>query len=276
VNVLIASPGDVAIERQTIRDALDDWNAMHAEREGIVLMPLGWETHASPLMGDRAQAVINDQVGDRSDLLLGVFWTRLGSPTGEAESGTVEEIERHRASGKPVMLYFSNAPVRPDSVFEEQYRALRQFKDRCYKEGLVEVYDSVAEFREKLLRQLTHVVLDYYKRPEETHAGDDERSRTPTEPVQLELSPEAAKLLLEAVQDPTGTVLFIHTGGGLVLQTNEVELCAQGSDARSEAKWQVALESLLDQGLLVDRGQEGEVFRVTHRGYATADVLRRQ
>jgi hypothetical protein len=39
--------------------------------------------------------------------LIGVFWTRVGTPTGIAESGTLEEIERVAAEGKLVMLYFS-------------------------------------------------------------------------------------------------------------------------------------------------------------------------
>lgn len=71
-------------------------------------------------MGDRPQAIINKQLLEQSDLLVAVFWTRLGSPTGATNSGTVEEIEEHLAAKKPTMLYFSSAPVRPDSVDNEQ------------------------------------------------------------------------------------------------------------------------------------------------------------
>ena len=43
VKVMIASPGDVAKERQLIRDVIHEWNAIHAEDRKIVLMPVGWE-----------------------------------------------------------------------------------------------------------------------------------------------------------------------------------------------------------------------------------------
>jgi hypothetical protein len=92
VNIMIASPSDVAEERRSIRDIIHTWNAIHAEYGKLVLLPLSWESHASPLLGDRAQAIIDKQVLERCDLLVAVFWTRLGSPTGEASSGTVEEI----------------------------------------------------------------------------------------------------------------------------------------------------------------------------------------
>ena len=124
---MIASPSDVATERKNIRDVVHEWNAIHSEDQQIVLMPLGWETHASPKMGDSAQNIINKQVLDRCDLLIAVFWTRLGSPTGSSPSGTVDEIEKHLGASKPVMIYFSNAPVRPESVDDEQYAALRAF-----------------------------------------------------------------------------------------------------------------------------------------------------
>jgi hypothetical protein len=50
--------------------------------------------------------VINRQVLADCDLLVAIFWTRIGSPTGSALSGTVEEIEKHLKAEKPAMLYF--------------------------------------------------------------------------------------------------------------------------------------------------------------------------
>ena len=62
VSVMIASPSDVATERQIIRDVVNGWNAIHAVDRQLVLLPCAWETHASPAMGDRAQAIINKQL----------------------------------------------------------------------------------------------------------------------------------------------------------------------------------------------------------------------
>lgn len=73
INVMIASPGDVATERQNIKDVVHDWNVVHGQDRRLVLMPLGWESHASPRMGGRAQAIINEQVLENCDLLVAVF-----------------------------------------------------------------------------------------------------------------------------------------------------------------------------------------------------------
>ena len=148
INVMIATPSDVATERQIIREVLHTWNVVHAVDRRSVLLPLTWETHTAPELGDRPQAIINKRVLHDADLLVAAFWTRLGTPTGRAASGTVEEIEEHLAVGKPAMLYFSSAPVRPDSVDDGQYRALRQFRAEMENRGLVESYDSIANIRD--------------------------------------------------------------------------------------------------------------------------------
>jgi hypothetical protein len=57
------------------------------------------------------------------------------------------------------MIYFSNVPVRPDSIDDEQRKAVREFRSECQKRGIIETYDTIEEFREKLGRQLAQKVL---------------------------------------------------------------------------------------------------------------------
>src|ERR1039458_1446912 len=116
VEIIIASPSDVADERQIVRDVIAEWNAVYARDRTVVLLPVGWETHSSPELGGRPQQIINDRLLAHADVLVGIFWTRVGSPTGKAISGSIEEIEEHHRQGKPVMLYFSNVPVALNSV----------------------------------------------------------------------------------------------------------------------------------------------------------------
>ena len=52
--VLIASPSDLTEEREAATMAINDWNAQHAASEGIVLLPVKWETHSRPESGVRA------------------------------------------------------------------------------------------------------------------------------------------------------------------------------------------------------------------------------
>jgi hypothetical protein len=273
VNVMIASPSDVAAERQNIRDIIHGWNATHAKDRHVVLLPLGWESHASPLMGDRAQAIINKQVLEECDLLVAVFWARLGSPTGEAASGTVEEINKHVSKSKPTMIYFSDAPVRLDSVEEGQYRALRAFREECKQRGLVETFSSIAEFREKFSRQLTQTILREFKDPAPPAEGGVWQIAQEDEIPPL--SSEAQELLLECSQDQGGIVMRISTIGGLLVQTNGKNLVERG-DPRSEARWRAAVDELVAQELLERRGYKDEVFGMTNTGYEVADILRRQ
>ena len=50
---MIASPGDVAEERDLIRTVIHDWNDVNAETSNVMLAAVGWETHSSPELGTR-------------------------------------------------------------------------------------------------------------------------------------------------------------------------------------------------------------------------------
>jgi hypothetical protein len=125
--VLIASPSDLTEERQAATEAINAWNAQHAAAEGIVLLPVKWETHAVPQSGVRPQDALNDQLVHECDILVGMFWTKIGTSTGVADSGTVEEIDQCVAAGKPALLYFSSRPVDPSKIDLKQHRKLKNF-----------------------------------------------------------------------------------------------------------------------------------------------------
>lgn len=159
-HVLIASPSDVPQERQAIAECLHAWNALHSKETGKVLLPVMWESHSAPSMNDRAQEVINDQLVRSCDMIIGVFWKRLGSPTGKAKSGTVEEINWFLKNKKPAMLYFSKARVDPDELDIKQWEELKAFKQTLLSKGLLEQYESVGELSQKLTRQITITMRD--------------------------------------------------------------------------------------------------------------------
>jgi len=275
-NVMIASPGDVQEERNMAREVVWNWNYLHSERTKIILMPITWETHSAPDMGDRPQAIINKQVLERCDLLIGIFWTRLGTPTGREASGTVEEIKKHCERGRPAMLYFSTAPVRQDSVDRKQYEDLMRFKEECQKQGLIVTYDQASDFREVLPAHLIRTVDNHeYFKTIRSQSGDPAiLAATTTSVAKPEISKEASELLLEAVQDPNGIVLRVRTRGGLTIQTNGKNMVTSPKDARCQAVWEAALKELREKEFLGDRGYKGEVFSVTRYGYEQADLLK--
>jgi hypothetical protein len=155
---LIASPSDMPEERRIATEVINEWNALHASDEGVVLLPVRWETHAMPETGVRPQDAINRQLVAECDLLLGMFWTKLGTSTGVAESGTVEEIDQLVASHRPAMLYFSRRPIDPTKIDQGQHVRLRRFQDETYQSALTGTFTSPEELRHVLFRDLTRQV----------------------------------------------------------------------------------------------------------------------
>lgn len=156
LDVLIASPSDTLAQRQIIRQAVIDWNISNARSFGVVLLPVMWETHSLPGLDDRPQGMISDQIVDDSDILIATFWTRLGSPTGVADSGTVEEINRCRTAGRPIHVYHCTGPFpNPISIDPVQIDSLRKYLADLSNDGLISSYATDDDLRLKVRDDLT-------------------------------------------------------------------------------------------------------------------------
>jgi hypothetical protein len=164
VQVLIASPGDTGSARNVIRTAMEDWNALNSEATGIAFSPRMWERDVVPDIGAHPQAIINRQIVDKADVIIGTFWTRLGTPTLDEASGTVEEIKRAHGAGKPTLVYFSNEPVLMDSVDAKEYASLVKFKKWVQDNGVYSAYANEAQLREKITAHLTYVAREHFAR----------------------------------------------------------------------------------------------------------------
>jgi len=279
VPVMIASPGDVHEYRGIVRDVLHEWNYINSVASNAVLMPVGWETHSSPELGAEPQELINDRVLEECDLLIGIFWTRLGTPTLAAASGTAEEIQRHVKAGKPAMVYFSSAPASLDTVDPAQYAALKEFRDWCKSQGLIEFFDHGLDLQTKLRRHLQIAIL---KNPhlqnllEQSGGGVGTPTVSGSSPNPLKqladsLTEEARQLLIEA-SIGRGNIMKLATLGGRFIQTNS-KTFGGGGDHRASMRWEYALDQLVSVGLVVERGNKGQVFEVTEPGYQLADTL---
>jgi hypothetical protein len=192
-SVLIASPSDLADERQAATEAINQWNAQHAAAESIVLLPVKTETHARPQSGVRPQQAVNRQLVQQCDILVGMFWTKLGAMTGVADSGTVEEIDQFVRAGKPALLYFSSRPIDPNSIDLEQHRRLRSFKAATYKKAFVGSFKGLDELQQNLFRDLLRQVRELKKsRPLRSRRLDEEFEITELIRIQrkLKVTPE--------------------------------------------------------------------------------------
>lgn len=270
VRVFIASPGDVPEERDAIRSVVADWNAVHGVTRKIILEPVGWETHAVPRLGERPQSIINGQLLHDSDVLVAVFWTRLGTATGEYASGTVEEIEEHLKAEKPALIYFSDAPVRLDSVDEKQYSALRSFRSSLQQRGLTDSYDDLSQFRQKFANHLARLLNEaqFLELSAPTATPPTESSFIPSETGAL--SNEALVFIGEVCKGNGRAMMIRHLGGVHIQAGSEV---LDTSTPRQRATWQRVMEELQHEGYLAPLGHKGEMFEATDKAYKLCEAL---
>jgi formylglycine-generating enzyme required for sulfatase activity len=162
VKVLVASPSDVDKERKIVEEVINEWNIRNKAERQLGLEAVLWESSTAPDSGDRTQGIINRQIVDTCDFAIGIFWTRIGTDTGVAPGGAVEEVERMMNMGKKVMLYFSVAPISREKVDKEQETKLEVFKETIRSNTLVEKYEDCNRFRDKLVHHLDLQVRQWF------------------------------------------------------------------------------------------------------------------
>jgi hypothetical protein len=158
--VLFASPSDVTEELPVISEVVQDWNIQHGDRAKVRLELVNWRTHSHPEAGGRPQALINRQFADRADIVIAVFWKRLGSPTGKADSGTIEEVQRALKRRKKVMIYFSErgGPKDTPSDAKKQAAKIAQHKKKIGQSALYGTYRDMKAFEADARRDLALVM----------------------------------------------------------------------------------------------------------------------
>ncbi len=94
--MIVVSPGDVAAERNAVELVVDDPQPRCRARERLPLPLWRWETDARPgLHLEGPPGLIDErmEIAD-SDVVVGIFWKRFGTPTGDAQSGTEHELRK--------------------------------------------------------------------------------------------------------------------------------------------------------------------------------------
>lgn len=163
LNVLVASPGDTADDREVAEDVIREWNSDHAHDLRVILMPQMWETDTYARMGGAGQDQVNVQIADRAEIVIALFRGRLGQPTSNHPSGAAEEIERGIDRGADVHVYVSKEPLPVDIDLKEHER-LRHYVADLRSRGLVGSYKSRRDLRRKLRKVLERDVADFLKR----------------------------------------------------------------------------------------------------------------
>jgi hypothetical protein len=163
--VFLACPGDLVSERSRLPKLLETVNSMRAHSLGIHLEAVGWEG-VIPSFG-RPQDLINREL-ELADLVVVLFWNRIGSPSSKRspKTGTVEEFEMARRlyaqQEKPlVWVYFRRPTAEAGEQLESVLafrRTIEEEKDLFFRE-----YESIEDF-EEMFRQHLVAYLDGLRR----------------------------------------------------------------------------------------------------------------
>ena len=144
-HVFLASPGDVSVERQHVRQFFERYNQHTAQLWNARFEVIDWENYSTIGVG-RPQELITQQTlekyRDSLALIIGIMGQRFGSPSGKAESGTEEEfnwaMDSHLRHGFPEIKWFFRKidtlemPTDPDEALKalEQWKKVLAFQKR--------------------------------------------------------------------------------------------------------------------------------------------------
>ena len=119
VTVFVASPSDVATERQHVAHVAAAINRNTIDERDVLFRVVGWKTDVRPRVHEQGpQGPIDEDLPiEQCDIVVGILWKRFGTPIPEmgGESGTAHEIRAaiaaSRKSRKPeVVICFNEAP----------------------------------------------------------------------------------------------------------------------------------------------------------------------
>lgn len=176
LKVFVASPGDVIEERTVLEDVIRELNLTTADTHGYRLDLVKWETNTFPsVQGYDAQDIINKQIEDDYDIFIGIMWSRAGTATARAESGTIEEFRRaynRTTNGEniDVMFYFNESPIPYDKIDADQFKTIQEFRASIGKEGTYyRAYKDSKDFESLVRLHLSMKLKDW----EKNYGGQD-------------------------------------------------------------------------------------------------------
>jgi len=169
VTIFLACPSDLAAERAIVRGVVAELNRTWSKHTRVYFEVVGWEEVPSGT-GSDPQDVVNRYIGDDYDLFLGLMGATLGSPTGRAASGTVEEydraLSRYREDPGAVelMFYFKDE----DSLRKEganRQAAVEEFRTTLQRDVLDRTFGDVQDLTAILRHDIGSIMQQRWSLP---------------------------------------------------------------------------------------------------------------
>ncbi|MBK8023251.1 MAG: DUF4062 domain-containing protein [Chloroflexi bacterium] len=174
IDVFISSPGDVRAEREIAARVVDRLNALAFVQQHFTLRALAYEDRVPPSVGSAPQQTVDRYMmqAKDSDLLICIFWERMGTPvyddaTGvQYESGTHYEFATayaaNQQTGKPHILLYRRMSEAPDANPDQKARVDAFFNrfegQNAPFKGLYRQYYTLEEFEEILFQHVERLL----------------------------------------------------------------------------------------------------------------------
>lgn len=258
--IMIGAPSDIKEEIQMACETINHWNALNSEQYKIVLLPLHWSINSYPSAGNRPQHFLNQQLVEKSDLLICIFGTRIGTPTGKDVSGTVEEFKEHVKAGKNVMMFFKDRAENISSLDLQQLKQLNAFKQSIKESVLWWEYKEAEDFRDLLFSKLQLFINDNWQSEQQFKYND---SKTTTDSLT-----NFDKERLAKWSEGDGEVWIIDTVDGRTIQIGKSEY--EISSGKEKAEWDDFFQRMcnLDYAQIDRYDNYGNpVYTLTKKGY---------
>jgi HEAT repeat protein len=167
LRLFLASPGGLEEYRSAARRSAEAVRRGLADPIDVGFDLVGWED-LPPGFG-RPQGRINPSL-DRCNVLIGILGRRLGSPTGEAESGFVEEFERMAAraeAGEDVEILVYMIELSRDDLEDpgDMLKEVIEFRERLRGEVLFKSVRNPDHFAAELTADLLTLLAPALEHP---------------------------------------------------------------------------------------------------------------
>ena len=153
-DLLISCPSDVSQYVELLERQIHLFNNFYGRSKNIIVRSRYWEKDSYSKLGIHPQELLKEQILSSTDILLSVFWTRLGTPVCNSESGTEDEIKYMLENKKQVLLFFLEKPIKPSEIDQNQYQRLHVFKEKYENKGIVFTLDDEIALGEKVKENL--------------------------------------------------------------------------------------------------------------------------
>jgi hypothetical protein len=195
--LIVVSPSDVRDYKDAVDKVVAELNRAEFQRRGVVVTIWRWDADAIPQMSALGVQDALDQQMDleRSRLVVGIFWTRIGTQGPDQKTGTEHEIERAfdfwQRTGQPtVALYFCTQPLHPPNTVEDadQLVGLLRFKSSLEMRQIIFEVKDLEEFEARFRHHLLSKVRDFIEgkgsQPQQPTGRDSIRSIAQFRPPQ--------------------------------------------------------------------------------------------